>query len=32
MGCATLDENSEDYDEKPWTGRESWENDLGIPF
>ena len=31
-GCETL-ENGDDYDTKPWTGRESWENSMpGVPF
>ena len=32
IGCETL-ENSDDYDPKPWTKRESWENTMpGVPF
>ena len=31
-GCETL-ENGDDYDPKPWTDRESWENSMpGVPF
>jgi hypothetical protein len=31
-GCETL-ENGDDYDTKPWTDRESWENSMpGVPF
>ena len=32
IGCETL-ENGDDYDTKPWTERESWENTMpGLPF
>ncbi len=32
IGCETL-ENGDDYDTKPWTDREPWENTMpGVPF
>ncbi len=29
FGCETLDDG---LDEKPWSEREPWEDNLGVPF